>query len=336
MRKKQLWILVALVAVGTIALVSASAGAAGRSSPQKKPIVIGISNYAGVIPFYRAMTAGFQDAAKKYGWNIVVTDSNFDPNKQISNIESLITKHVDAIIASPGDENALIPAYKAAFKAGIPILSIANHIAPTAKQFEASFYGRPWNVVAELRTRRLVSLLNGKGKIIVIAGPSGVAFVQEDKQGFERVIKQSPSIKVVFDQNAKDISNAEGLRLAEDALTAHPDVNGIWVETDDLAEGVVRALKERNLAGKVPIVSMDGAPAALDLIKDGQLTFTAALPTYSWALDYMSILRSFLVERKPLPKYVPAQVVPATRANAAQLISGCPQHPAELWCAGRK
>lgn len=329
--KKKLTLLVAAAAVLAVAALGAARAGAAPATRQQTH-TIGISHYALVIPFYRAMQAGFAAGAKKYGLKLITTDSGFDPNKQVSNIQSLIARKVDAIVVSPGDASALIPAYKAARAANIPILSIANHLAPAGKKYETSFYGRPWDEVSATRTLRLAKLMQGKGNLVAVRGPSGIAFVQDDKAGFERVLKSYPGIKVVFAQNAKDLSLGEGLRLAQDALTANPNVDGIWVESDDLAIGVARALEARGLAGKVPMVSMDGAPKALALVSKGVLTLTIALPTYSWGIDQMRIVQANLASGKPIPKYVPSQVIVATKANVGSLLAQCKTTPAQVWC----
>jgi ribose transport system substrate-binding protein len=324
------------VLAGAAALVTAAAlgtgGAGAAPATPKKTFTIGISHYALVIPFYRSMQAGFEAGAKKYGFKLVTNDSGFDPNKQVSNIESLIAQHVDAIVVSPGDSNALIPAYKEAQKAHIPIISIANHLAPAGKKYETSFYGRPWDEVSATRTLALAKAMKGAGELAVIRGPSGIAFVQDDKAGLDRVLKKYPKIKVVFAQNSKDLSVGEGLRLAQDALTAHPNINGLWVEEDDLIVGAARALQARGLAGKVPVVTMDGDPKAFQLIKQGVVTLDAALPTYSWGINQMRILHAYLANKKPIPKYVPSKVVWATKANVAGLIAQCKKTPHEIWC----
>ena len=329
---KTLKLLAAAAALTLAAALGTTGAGASPAAHNKKTFTIGISHYALVIPFYRAMQAGFVAGAKKYGMKVVATDSEFDPNKQVSNIQSLIARKVDALVVSPGDANALIPAYKAAQKAHIPIISIANHLSPAGKKYETSFYGRPWDQVSALRTERLAKLLKGKGNIIAIRGPSGVAFVQDDKAGFDRVLRKYPGIKVVFAQNAKDLSLGEGLRLTQDALTANPKVDGVWVEADDLATGAARALKARGLAGKVPVVSMDGAPSALRLIAEGVITLTIALPTYSWGIDQMRIVYGNLAQQKRIPKYVPSQLIVATKANVASLLAQCKRTPAQVWC----
>lgn len=330
MKKTPNLLVVAAALVAAAALGTAGAGAAPAAP--KKTFTIGISHYALVIPFYRSMEAGFEAGAKRYGFKLVTNDSGFDPGKQVSNIETLIARDVDAIVVSPGDANALIPAYKKARAANVPIISIANHLAPSGKKYETSFYGRPWDQVSAMRTERLAKLMKGKGNLIVIRGPSGIAFVQDDKAGFERVIKKYPGIKVVFAQNAKDLSVGEGLRLGQDALTANPKIDGVWVEADDLAIGAARALQARGLAGKVPMVSMDGAPKALELIAKGVITLTIALPTYSWGIDQMRIIHGNLAQKKPIPKYVPSQLIVATKANVGALLAQCKKTPAQVWC----
>jgi ribose transport system substrate-binding protein len=332
-RTRKVWIAAAAAACGAVALVG-SAGAT-KERPKAK-FTIGISHYALIIPFYRSMTAGFRSAAKTYGWNVVVSDSNFDPSKQIANIESLIARHVDAIVVSPGDANALIPAYKAASAAGIPVFSIANDIGPGGKKYEKAFYGVDQAGISAERTQYLARVLKGKGQVIAIRGPSPIYFVGQDKIGYHRVMSKYPGIKTVFDQNAKDLTADEGLRLAQDAFTAHPNAGGVWVENDDLAVGVARVMRANGKAGKIPLVSMDGSPQAFDLIAKGALTFTLALPTYLWAQKYSALIRQVIVSHKAIPKVVFGPHFGVTRANVARFKAQCAQRPQEVWCAGKK
>src|SRR5262249_36729257 len=151
-----------------------------------------------IIPFYRSMTAGFRAAAKRYGWKLVVTDSNFDASKQVSDNQSLIARHVDAIVASPGDASALIPAYRDAAQAHIPIFSIANDIGAGGQKYETAFYGQDQAGIAAQRTQFLVNQLGGKGDVIAIRGPAPIFFVVQDKVGYNRVMAKYPNVKTVF------------------------------------------------------------------------------------------------------------------------------------------
>jgi ABC-type sugar transport system substrate-binding protein len=245
----------------------------------------------------------------------------------------MITKKVDFILASPGDENALVPAYKAAKRAAIPVMSIGNHIADSLESsLEFSFYGRRWQEVGALKATMMAKKVGGKGDFIAIRGPSGVAFVTEEKAGYKSALAKYPNIKTVFDQNAKDLTNAEGLRLAQDALTAHPNAAGIWTETDDLAAGVLQALKARGKEGKVVVVGLDGAPPAMHSIAAGKMYATVAIPAYFWGRDAVEIIHKWVTKHQKPAHLVKGKIIVVTKANANTLLSQCKATPKEVWC----
>lgn len=323
-----------LILAACLLIVATACGSSSSSSGTSKQIVVGFSNYALAIPYYRAMRAGVLDAAAKYGWKVVVTDSNFDPAKQVSQVQDLITQHVDLIICSPGDANALVPAYKAANDAGIPIMSVGNHIAASSSKYELTFYGRRWDEIGQMRAEELATLMGGQGKAAALRGPSGVAFVEEEKAGYNAAMAGHSQISTVYDQYSTGLTNSEGLRLAQDALTAHPDLTGIWTETDDLAIGAIQAIKARNLVGRVSVVSMDGDPAAMALVQQGSLTYTLVVPAYLIATNFMDVAYKYLVNKQKPQSYYAAPVIPVTKDNATQVLANCSKTSSEVYCGG--
>jgi len=332
MRRRILFAVVAAAAVAGAAVFGA--GVSARTKQPLKPqktFTIGISHYANVLALYRVFTNGAQVTAKKYGFKTIVTDSQFDPGRQTSQIESMITRKVDLIMVSPGDGHALIGAYKAAKKAGIPIMSFANHLATSAHKYELTFYGRLWQDFGALRARVMFKRIGGKGEVIAIRGPHGVSFVDDEKQGFYRAKKKFPGIKVVFDQNAKQFTASEGLRLAQDALAAHPNAKAIYTEGDDLSIGIVRAMKDRGV--KLVLAASDGVPATWKLVLNGDVTILLGVPAYQWGLDAMKIAHDYLVLRKKPKDRVLAPILLGTPENAKKLIATtCRKHPRELLC----
>jgi ribose transport system substrate-binding protein len=318
---------------------AAKRGSAAQALPEIKSgeeLTIGFSHYAGVIPFYQAMTQGVEDAAKAHGWDVTVTDSQFDPSKQLADIQSMITRGVDVIIASPGDQEALIPAYKQAADAGIPVISIANRVGPSGQKYETSWYGRPWQEVGKIATELLVEAMGEKGDVVRVEGPAGVAFVNDQREGTEEVLAQHPNVRIVFSQNAKALSADEGFRLGREGLTAHPDVQGAWAQDDEIALGLVRALEGRGLAGEVPVAWNGGSTPLMDLAAKGQV-LGVAYPTYRWGQDLVERLRAAVVDGASLPKVINPDIIEVPNAETARgLIAECDSQPNELWCLGRK
>lgn len=296
---------------------------------------VGFSNYAAVIPFYQAMIAGVEEGGKKYGWDVELTDSKFDPNQQLSDIQSLITRGVDLLIVSPGDQNALLPAYQEAAREGVPIVSIANSLAPANESYETAFFGESNEELGELMTKALVEAMGGKGDVIQVNGPPGIDFVTETGEGAKKVFGETPDVKVVFEQGTKELSAEEGLRVGQTGLTAHPDIQGGWANDDELAVGLVRALSERGLAGKVPVGWNGGTAQAMDLAAKGQLV-GPVLPTYTWGSDVMDHIHAAIEGEEEFSGHVKAPMFELkSPAQAKELIAKCPQEPKQIWCLGR-
>jgi ABC-type sugar transport system substrate-binding protein len=358
-----------LFAIGCIALLGAALAACGKTSGESSPsggggdstaagsggggessggssavsldqleegkLKIGFSNYAAVIPLYQSMIAGIEDGAKKYGWSVEVTDSKFEPNKQVSDIQSLITKGVDLLIVSPGDAHALLPAYQEAAREGIPIISIANSLAPEDSAWETAFFGVSNETVGEEQTEALIQAMGGKGEVIQVNGPSGVDFVTEMTQGAKNVFSQQSGVKVAFEGGTKELSAAEGLRVGQAGLTAHPDIQGGWANDDELAVGLVRALTEQGLAGKAPVAWNGGTAQAMDLAAKGDLV-GVILPTYTWGIEAMEGIHAAINGEGEFSGRVLGKMFPLESAEQAkELIAQCPQEPDQIWCLGR-
>jgi ABC-type sugar transport system substrate-binding protein len=313
-----------------------SSGAVPLSKVKNGPLTIGFSNYASVIPFYQSMIAGVKDEAAKYGWKVEVTDSGFDPNKQLADVTSLITRRVDVLVISPGDQDALVPAYQAAAQAGIPVVSIANRPNRAGLRYETAFFGVSNERLGENMTRELVRAMKRKGDVLQVKGPPGIAFAAETAAGAARVFAQNPGMKVVYSQSTKQLSAEEGFRVAQDGLTAHPAVQGGWAADDELAVGLIRALQKRNLAGRIPVTWNGGTPQTMDLAAKGQL-IGIILPTYSWGTGAIDRVHGAVANGRPFAGAVNAPMFPLKSAKQArELIARCPQTPRQLWCLGRR
>jgi ribose transport system substrate-binding protein len=335
---------VAAALLTAFAMAAAGCGDSGDSNAETgdsptsgakadKKFTIAFSTYAGVIPFYRATNDGFKDAADKLGWDYRYTDSNFDPAKQVSDITDLLTQGADLIAVSPGDEEALVGGYREAKNSDVSIWSYINDISADQQDLRQTWFHVDWSDVADKRGRFMLEKMGGSGKVIAIRGPSAVLIVRQYQDGFERAMKTAPGAKLAFAQNAQAFTPEEGLRLTQDALTAHPDVKAIWVDNDDMALGVVQAVQEAHLGkNDVVIVSGDGTNAAVKLVEEGWLDYTVIAPGYEWASDVVKAAQKFLVNGEDPPATVDFKLIDVTPDNAAELLATCPTHPKEVYC----
>jgi ribose transport system substrate-binding protein len=101
-------------------------------------------------------------------------------------------------------------------------------------------------------------ILDGKGKVAIVAVQAGSASTMAREQGFEDAIrKKYPGITIV-DKRYGDAEVSKSLRVAENMLTAHPDIDAFFASNESSTVGASQALKGRN--SKVKLVGFDAGP----------------------------------------------------------------------------
>ncbi|HZS55528.1 MAG TPA: substrate-binding domain-containing protein, partial [Bryobacteraceae bacterium] len=149
-----------------------------------------------------------------------------------------------------------------------------------------------------------------RGKVgMVMQKPGGTSTVLRE-QGFDATIaKEFPSVQVVARQYGM-ADPARSRAAAEDILTAHPDLAGIFASSEAASLGSIQAIKNRNLSGKIKLVTFDFSKAHVEALRDG--TTNAMLVQNPYQLGYESV--KSLVEKlngQTPPKKVelPARVI---------------------------
>lgn len=277
-----------IAVAGSIALLAACGSSSstpsggGSESPGGggEPVTVGVSFYSDVIPLYVQMKEGMEAEAAKLGATVEFAVANGDPATQSNQIQNFITKGVDVILASPVDQNALVPAYQAAKAANIPIISVANKVDD---QYETAYVGPDLVAQATQTMDRLIEAIGGSGDILAITGPPQITFVQLQQAGWDASLKNHPDVKIVQTLVDPDLSTAKAVDLTTTGLTAHPDVKGLIASIDDIALGSIQAMKTKSIpAGQIFIASWDGQPTAIQAIKDGWLGLTLSQRGYTW------------------------------------------------------
>ena len=116
----------------------------------------------------------------------------------------------------------------------------------------------------------------GKGKICVLEGMLANTANADRMKGLKQALEEYPDIEVLDDQ-AGDWATDKALSITENWLAKYgEDIDGIWCACDDMAVGVVQALKAKDLNGKILTTGVDGTSAAIELVENGQAACTIA------------------------------------------------------------
>ena len=281
---------------GAALLLPATLVAAPAGAQQK--ITIGVSLAQDDNPFYIAMLRGIRARAQELGWEVATVSANEDKVKQINGVQDLVARGVKGVLISPIDAVGVNAAYDAAKAGNVPIVSVARgstspnqtlHVAMDEKQI-----GRD---IAEWTAKQI----GGEGKVAMLLGPSGAPTFRNLGDGYTEVMAKHPKITIVSKQDGP-LTRERGVKQAEDALVANPDLKAIYCANDDVALGAMQAVLASNNAGKTLVTGMNGVPPALRAVKDGKLAMTIELNPVLWGRMGVDVLAQYLNGDKVKPQ----------------------------------
>ncbi len=272
------------LAVSTLTLLAAACSNQGPTDAASTPAAaststaptaagsktIGLALSTQNNPFFVALKNGAQKEAAADGYTLTVVDAQDDPAKQISSVEDLIQKKVSVILLNPTDSSALAGAVQQANSAHIPVITLDRSVdgAQVVTHIASD------NVVGGSEAAKfLIKALNNKGNVIELQGVPGTSAARDRGQGFDDEIKTS-GLKIIAQQPA-NFDRAQGLSVTENLLQAHPDVQAIFAQNDEMALGAVRALDGAKRAN-VLVVGFDGTPDGIQAVKDGKIAAIVA------------------------------------------------------------
>ena len=254
--------------------------------------------------YFISMRQGAEEAAKKQNIDLIVQVAEKEDSTEqlVGLVENMIAKKVDAIIVTPNDSIAFIPAFQKAEKAGIPIIDLDVRL--DAKAAEAA--GLKFNYVGVdncnggyLEAKSLADAIGGKGNVAILEGIPGVDNGEQRKGGALKAFGEYPDIKIVASQSA-NWETEQALNVTTNILTANPNIKAIFAANDNMAIGAVTAVENAGLAGKVLVSGYDGIPLAIEYVKQGKMQNTIdQLPKKQVAVAIEHALKQ--INKQPIP-----------------------------------
>lgn len=273
-----------------------------------------VLHYAG-NDWSTAQVKGLKDTFKKFGIHVLtVTDAQFKAEKQVSDIENVLTLDPDIIVSIPVDPVSTAPAYRKTVEKGVKLVFMDN--CPdgfeAGKDYvsvvSADNYG---NGVAAANI--MAKELGNEGKIGVVYFDANFFVTNQRVEAFEKTIKEKyPKIEIVERGGFNDPNKASA--VADAMLTKYPDLDGIFAVWDVPAEGVVAAAKAAGRDDLV-ITTIDLGENAARIIAEGGLIkgLGAQLP-YDQGVTEAKLAACALLG-KETPPYVAVPALLVTRDN---------------------
>jgi D-xylose transport system substrate-binding protein len=209
---------------------------------------------------------------------VLVQDANGSSSTQVSQCENLISQGVKVLVIVPQDGSTLAQVVNDAQKDGVKVIAYDRLILNSKPDLYVSFDNIK---VGELQAQYLVQKAP-KGKYVLIEGSptdnNAYMFYQGQMNVLQPLINKG-DIQIVYKQFTPDWSTENALNEMQDALTkTHNQIDAVLAANDSTALGVVQALKQQQLAGKIPVTGQDADLANCQLIVQGLQTMTVYKP----------------------------------------------------------
>jgi ribose transport system substrate-binding protein len=264
--------------------------------------------------FWKAIHAGAVKAALELEVDILWKgpQKEDDRSQQITVVEDFISRGVDGIVLAPLDDRALMRPVLDSARENIPVT-----IIDSALQGEdyISFVATDNYKGGVLAAHEMGKHLPDGGKIFLIRYQEGSASTTNREQGFfDTIEKEYPRIEYLVRNLYAGATTESAYQLAENLISRFPDVQGIFCPNESSTFGILRALQESDLTGKIAFIGFDSSPKLVQGLREGHIQGLVLQDPMN--IGYLGVKQMVLHLRgETVEKRVDTGVFVATREN---------------------
>ncbi len=251
-------------------------GFAANASPEKPVIGFSIDDLR--LERWTRDRDYFIEAAEKLGAQVIVTSADANEQKQVNQVENMISQGVDAIVIVPMNSQVFGETIDAAHEAGVKVLSYDRLILNADEDAYISFD----NVRVGQMQAEAVMKVKPEGNYYLMGGAptdNNAKLLREGQMNALQPAIDAGKIKIVGEQWVPEWNPTNALSIMENALTAaNNDIDAVVASNDATAGGAIQALAAQGLAGKVAISGQDADLAAIKRVIAGTQTVSVYKP----------------------------------------------------------
>ena len=242
----------------------------GNGQQDSETVHLGMISYDLANKFHTYIQDGVKHFAEsKDDVFVTYTDGQADANKQLNQVETLLTKGVDAIILTPVDPSFMPAVIKKCDENGV-FLVVVN-ILPNEKDLENidCYIGSESIDAGTMQAEAVAELLDGSGNVGILIGDLSLEVARMRTEGNKQVFSEYENINVLREAEGK-WDRAQGMRIVENWLQAdvNNELDAIVANNDEMAIGAILAAQGVEREGLV-IAGIDATPDALEFLGEG-------------------------------------------------------------------
>ena len=308
-----------------------SGGGGDKATTNPRDLVYGYVT-PGPDTWYKKDVEGFQYAAKRVGVKVVVLNSNYNVEKEIANIKSLILQGVDGMCVFTFNEGGARIAARECDKARIPLV-VTDNAGQVLKQdkdvvacidFDWKAMGNDW--------AEYIAMNYPGENIAMVTGLFEHVPVQMYRSTFEPRVKALGKNKIVAIRDGK-YNPIKAVEQARGLIDSGVKFSVLFVGNEDMAAAVIRMLKIRKLLNNpIKVISENGSPVGIPLVKDGSLKYTiSSSPGWEGMISFLALHEHIMGKSKKLNQQIMLPITPVTKATIDDKTKVVPWEVDPIW-----
>lgn len=277
--------------------------------------LIGVSFQSMNNPFFVDLNEGLQEVIEAHGDTLVTLDAQWNSMKQMNDLSDLILQGAACVFVNPVNWEGIRGSLVKAKQNNVPVIVVD---APVRDQELILSTVASDNVEAGRLAAQAMAEAVRPAHIGILALSINKACIDR-VAGFKEVIAQYPDMIIVDEQEVKGTTESSR-PVMRDMIGRHPEINAVFAINDPTALGAISALESAGKLRDVKICAVDGAPEAVQAIREGKLLATSAQFPYEMGKAAAQVFYDHL-EGKPVEKDVKIRVELITAANAEQFLT---------------
>jgi ribose transport system substrate-binding protein len=288
---------------------------APAEEPAEDAPTIAFSGFSSTNEFWLTLARAAEAKAEELGVNFVnVTTEVQDAEAQKAAVDTAITQGVDAIIVGAADSRGWDDSFNKAKEAGIPIITVDTGIE---HEWVSTLIQTDNLAAAQAAGDWIVEQTGGQGKALVLGGSVGHQTGDARKNGVQGQL-EAAGMEVIGDWS--DWDENKSAELTQNALTANPDINVVFVAFDPGAVAALSVIRDKGLVDQITLVGFDGLPVALKAIKAGEMAASMAQDPARMGAEGVELAVK-VVQGLEVPEFIPIDGVLITAENVDEFLT---------------
>jgi len=266
--------------------------------------------------WYKKDVEGFQYGAELAGAEVIVLNSDYDTQKEITNINTLINMGVDGMCVFSFNPNGAFIAARECAKAGIPLVVTDNVGQVLTSEYDlVACIDFDWSGMGTNVANYMADNYPGEN-VACIMGLFEHIPVQIFRESFETKVEELGKNEIVAFRDGK-YTPTVAVDQAQDLIESGYDFSVLFIFNEEMAAAVVRMLKARGLLNNpIKVITTNGAPYGIELIKEGSIQYSISTsPGWEGFISFLALHEHVLGRNDELNQQILLPNTPITPAT---------------------